>query len=101
VLRARKAAASASHKARRRRGDLSPFVAPCDIAMQHTALSRHLRTLKASGLIEEAHPEFDARVRIYTLRPKPMTGLKAWLEQTERLWIEQLAAFKAHLERPR
>jgi DNA-binding MarR family transcriptional regulator len=71
------------------------------VGLNPPALSRHLRTLKASGLIEEAHPEFDERVRIYTLRPKPMTDLKAWLEQTERLWIEQLAAFKAHLERPR
>ena len=28
------------------------------------AMSRHLRELKASGLVEETHPEFDARVRI-------------------------------------
>jgi DNA-binding transcriptional ArsR family regulator len=63
------------------------------------ALSRHLRTLKAGGLIEEAHPPFDARVRIYSLRPKPMADLKAWLADTERLWTEQLKAFKAHLER--
>jgi DNA-binding transcriptional ArsR family regulator len=63
------------------------------------ALSRHLRTLKAGGLIEEAHPAFDARVRIYSLRPKPMADLKAWLSDTERLWTEQLKAFKAHLDR--
>jgi DNA-binding transcriptional ArsR family regulator len=69
------------------------------VGLNPPALSRHLRTLKASGLIEEAHPEFDARVRIYSLRPKPMANLKAWLERTERLWQVQLAAFKAHLER--
>jgi len=63
------------------------------------ALSRHLRTLKAGGLIEEVHPAFDARVRIYSLRPKPMADLKAWLAETEQLWSEQLAAFKVHLER--
>jgi DNA-binding transcriptional ArsR family regulator len=63
------------------------------------ALSRHLRTLKAGGLIEEAHPAFDARVRIYSLRPKAMADLKAWLADTERLWAAQLEAFKAHLER--
>jgi hypothetical protein len=28
-----------------------------------------------------------------------MNELKAWLEETERLWSEQLVAFKAHLER--
>jgi DNA-binding transcriptional ArsR family regulator len=64
------------------------------------ALSRHLRTLKASGLVAEAHPQFDARVRIYRLKPGPMVDLKAWLAETERLWSDQLAAFKAHLERP-
>jgi len=60
-----------------------------------------LRTLKAGGLVEEAHPEFDARVRVYRLRPGPMADLKAWLEQTEQLWTEQLAAFRAHMERTR
>jgi len=63
------------------------------------ALSRHLRTLKANGLIAESHPAFDARVRIYTLRPAPMTHLKAWLEQTEQLWAAQLSALKTYLER--
>jgi DNA-binding transcriptional ArsR family regulator len=62
------------------------------------AMSRHLRTLRQSGLVEESHPAFDARVRIYALRPEPMVHLLRWLEDAERLWSEQLAAFKAHLE---
>jgi DNA-binding transcriptional ArsR family regulator len=63
------------------------------------AMSRHLRTLKQSGLIEEAHPEFDARVRIYTLKDGAMTDLRQWLEETEQLWIDQLASFKTHVEK--
>lgn len=63
------------------------------------ALSRHLRTLKASGLVREAHPEFDARVRVYSLRMEAMADLKAWLDDAERLWSTQLAALKAYLER--
>ncbi|HEX5264414.1 MAG TPA: metalloregulator ArsR/SmtB family transcription factor [Phenylobacterium sp.] len=63
------------------------------------AMSRHLRTLRHSGLVEESHPTFDARVRIYALRPEPMVHLLRWLEEAERLWSEQLAAFKAHIER--
>jgi DNA-binding transcriptional ArsR family regulator len=63
------------------------------------AMSRHLRTLKASGLVEESHPEFDARVRIYALRPEPMVHLLRWLEESERLWTAQLLAFKAHVEK--
>jgi DNA-binding transcriptional ArsR family regulator len=62
------------------------------------AMSRHLRALRATGLVEESHPEFDARVRIYRLKPEPMTQLKTWLDDTERLWALQLAAFKAHVE---
>jgi DNA-binding transcriptional ArsR family regulator len=68
------------------------------IGLNPPALSRHLRTLKANELVEESHPDFDARVRIYTLRPAPMSELRTWLEQTEQLWAVQLAAFKAHLE---
>jgi DNA-binding transcriptional ArsR family regulator len=78
----------------RRAGELAD-----EVGLSPPALSRHLRTLKASGLIEEAHPEFDARVRIYSLRPRPMANLKAWLEQTEQLWMAQLAAFKTHIEK--
>ena len=63
------------------------------------AMSRHLRQLKASGLVEETHPEFDARVRIYALKDGAMTDLKKWLEKTERMWMSQLSAFKAHLEK--
>jgi DNA-binding transcriptional ArsR family regulator len=63
------------------------------------AMSRRLKTLKEGGLVEESHPEFDARVRVYALRPEPMVHLLHWLEAAERLWSEQLAAFKAHLER--
>ena len=68
------------------------------VGLNPPALSRHLRTLKATDLVEESHPAFDARVRIYTLRPQPMSELRTWLEQTEQLWAVQLAAFKAHLE---
>lgn len=63
------------------------------------AMSRHLRTLRRSGLVEETHPDFDARVRVYSLKDGAMTELKQWLEETERMWAAQLSAFKAHLER--
>ena len=61
-------------------------------------MSRHLRVLRECGLVEETHPDFDARIRIYTLRPEPMAELKAWLEETEQLWTRQLTAFKARVE---
>ena len=70
-----------------------------ELNLSPPAMSRHLRTLRASGLVEESHPEFDARVRIYALRPEPMVHLLRWLEESERLWSAQLLAFKAHVER--
>ena len=71
-----------------------------ELALTPPAMSRHLRTLRQSGLVEESHPAFDARVRVYALRPEPMANLLRWLAEAERLWSEQLAGFKAHLERP-
>ena len=62
------------------------------------AMSRHLRALRAAGVVEESHPEFDARVRIYALNPRPIAALRAWLEETEDLWATQLASLKAHVE---
>jgi DNA-binding transcriptional ArsR family regulator len=68
------------------------------VGLSAPAMSRHLRTLRASGLVSESHPEFDARVRIYELQPAPMRELKSWLEQSERMWTEQLMAFKRYVE---
>jgi DNA-binding transcriptional ArsR family regulator len=65
------------------------------------AMSRHLKVLRQSGLVEEERHELDSRVRIYRLRQEPMTELKSWLEQTEKLWTRQLGAFKVHLQKTR
>jgi DNA-binding transcriptional ArsR family regulator len=69
------------------------------IGLSPPAMSRHLKTLRLSGLVEEDHDGFDARIRIYRLKAGAMDGLKQWLEETERLWASQLVAFKAHIER--
>ncbi|CAN5162768.1 hypothetical protein BH11PSE2_BH11PSE2_07890 [soil metagenome] len=62
-------------------------------------MSRHLRTLRQAGLVEETHPEFDARVRVYALKTGALTELSQWLAETESLWSDQLMAFKAHIEK--
>ena len=61
------------------------------------SMSRHLRVLRAGGLVEAAAVEADARLRLYRLRSEPFTGLDEWLP---RFWDDQLASFKAHAERP-
>jgi DNA-binding transcriptional ArsR family regulator len=70
-----------------------------EVGLAPPAMSRHLRTLRRAGVVEEFHPDFDARVRVYVLKAEAMDELKRWLEETERMWAEQLTAFKAHLEK--
>jgi DNA-binding transcriptional ArsR family regulator len=67
------------------------------VGLSAPTMSRHLRTLRQSGLVEDTHPEFDARVRVYALRAEPMQELMRWLQEAEQLWTDQLAAFRAHL----
>lgn len=80
----------------RRAGELADA-----LGLAAPAMSRHLRILKEGGLVEEAHPDFDARVRIYTLKTGAMDGMKQWLAETEAMWTDQLSAFKAQVERRR
>jgi len=62
------------------------------------AMSKHLRVLRSSGLVETSL-EDDARVRLYSLRRERFGELRDWLDQVERFWGEQLAGFAAHIER--
>ena len=68
-------------------------------------MSRHLRVLRASGLVEvergdeEEQSGHDARMRVYRLRPEPFVALQVWLEQEQAFWADQLAAFRTYVER--
>lgn len=65
------------------------------------SMSRHLRVLRKSGLVEEDGIEDDARVRVYRLRAEPFRALSGWLAEVEAFWGAELASFKAHAERTR
>jgi len=62
------------------------------------AMSRHLRVLRTTGLVEESGLPGDARVRVYRLRAEPFSELRSWLDEIEAFWTDQLSAFKAHAE---
>jgi DNA-binding transcriptional ArsR family regulator len=62
------------------------------------AMSRHLRMLRTSGLVEATLSDEDARVRVYQLRPDRLRAIHAWLDS---FWAGQLDSFKAHVERKR
>jgi DNA-binding transcriptional ArsR family regulator len=69
--------------------------------VSRAAMSRHLRVLRASGLVEADTPEADARERVYRLRADEFVSLQAWLDQVQVFWAEQLGSFKLHAERTR
>jgi DNA-binding transcriptional ArsR family regulator len=79
-----------------RAGDLADA-----LSISAPRLSRHLRVLRRSGLIEDAGVEHDARVSLYRLRPERFVTLRSWLDQVEQFWTTELAAFKTHVERTR
>jgi len=68
--------------------------------MSGPAMSRHLRVLRRSGLVEVLQPsaESDARVRVYRLRPEPFFSLKEWIDHMQAFWTGQLAAFRHYAE---
>src|SRR5262245_36036946 len=59
------------------------------------AMSRQLRVLRLTGLVEEERADReDARVRVYRLRREPFSAMRDWLDDIEKFWTDQLAAFK-------
>jgi DNA-binding transcriptional ArsR family regulator len=67
--------------------------------MSAPAMSRHLRVLRESGLVDGDTVEGDARVRLYRLRPASFAALYAWLGRMDVLWAGQLEAFAEHVGR--
>ncbi len=78
----------------RRSGELASLV-----GVSPATMSKHLRVLRAGGLVSHSHPDIDTRVRIYALSAGPMKELRRWLADTERGWTEQLGAFAQHVAR--
>ncbi|MGC4094139.1 MAG: metalloregulator ArsR/SmtB family transcription factor [Polyangiaceae bacterium] len=77
----------------RRAGELADV-----LHVSFPAMSRHLRVLRQSGLVDEARGEQDSRVRLYRLRQEPFGELRQWLEHVEAFWSAELSSFKRHVE---
>ena len=66
------------------------------------AMSRHLRVLRRTGLVEVVQAqdeEQDARLRMYRLRRERFVSLKDWADHMQTFWNGQLNAFKSYAER--
>ena len=72
--------------------------------MSAPAMSRHLRVLRTSGIVEEDHDREagdDARVRVYRLKRAPFDALEKWVGEVQSFWAGELASFKEYAERTR
>ncbi|MFP3900952.1 MAG: ArsR/SmtB family transcription factor [Acidimicrobiia bacterium] len=65
------------------------------LGMSQPAVSKHLRVLRRSGLVE-VRP--DAQRRLYRLRPEPLADIDAWLAPYRQMWTRSLDRLDQHLE---
>jgi DNA-binding transcriptional ArsR family regulator len=77
----------------RRAGELAAAV-----GMSAPAMSRHLRVLLEAGIVVDERTARDARLRYFRLRPQSIVAMRAWLDQLQAHWDEQLASFRHHVE---
>ena len=59
------------------------------------AVSRHLRVLRETGLLQARG---DAQRRLYRLDPGALDELATWIERTRGFWSGRLTALDRHLE---
>ena len=67
--------------------------------MSPPALSRHLKVLLGSGIVQDERVAEDARVRVFRLQPESLVAVQAFLDQLQAEWRSQLRSFKRHVER--
>jgi DNA-binding transcriptional ArsR family regulator len=70
-----------------------------NLGISPQTMSKHLRLLLAAGIVDDERRQEDARVRIFRLRRESVVAVRAWLDQIQAHWDEQLESFKAHVER--
>ena len=78
----------------RRAGELAEAT-----GMSQPPMSRHLKILLDSGLVEDERLREDARVRMFKLQPESLVAVQAFLDQLQAEWRVQLRSFKRHVER--
>ncbi len=66
--------------------------------MSRSAMSRHLKILLTTGMIEDERVPEDARVRVFKLQPESLVAVQAFLDQLQAEWRTQLGSFKRHVE---
>lgn len=62
------------------------------------AMSRHLKMLLESGVVEDERVAEDARVRMFKLRPDALVAVQAYLDRLQAEWKVQLRSVKRHVQ---
>jgi DNA-binding MarR family transcriptional regulator len=70
-----------------------------ELGIAPPAMSKHLRVLLAAGIVVDERVPEDARARVFRLQPDSVVAVRAWLDQLQAHWDEQLGSFRAHVER--
>ena len=65
------------------------------LAISQPGVSKHLKLLKEAGLVRM---RADGQRRLYSLEPRGLAELEAWLMPYRRFWAGKLAALGKHLE---
>jgi DNA-binding transcriptional ArsR family regulator len=65
------------------------------LSMSQPAVSKHLRVLRDSGLVDV---RVDAQRRMYRLRPEGLREIDAWIAPYRRLWEDRLERLERHLQ---
>jgi DNA-binding transcriptional ArsR family regulator len=60
------------------------------------AVSKHLRVLRDAGLVSM---QVHAQQRIYSLEPKALAELDAWIAKYKVFWSDNLVALEQHLSK--
>jgi DNA-binding transcriptional ArsR family regulator len=78
-----------------RENSLSAGAIARQFPVSRPAVSKHLRTLRRSRLVQE-HRE--GRLRLYRLNPEPLKTVDAWLERYRGFWQANLSSLKDFVE---
>lgn len=65
-------------------------------ATSRPGISRHLRVLREQGLVQTRS---EAQRRLYSLDPRPLAELDAWLQRYRIFWTNRLDALDTELRR--
>lgn len=78
-----------------RAGELPAGAIARQFRVSRPAISKHLRTLRRSQLVQERR---EGRLRIYRLNPEPLKAVDSWLERYRGFWQKNLLSLKNFIE---